>query len=264
MKPSLEPGCPPRAPDLFALRVHSSLCHHGGLRGEAAASRLFSLGLLRCPVCERRVLRFLPHGAPLRAGARCPHCGALERHRSDLLFLRERTNLFNGPAGRKLLHVAPEPCLERIFRAAPGLDYLSADLMDPQAMMRFDLCAIPFADGHFDCIYCSHVLEHIPDDRTALREMFRVTKPGGWALLQVPVVVTKTFEDASIVSEAARVEAYGQGDHVRAIGPDYADRIREAGWAVEALRVRDMASLSHCSALGLDANQWIFFARREA
>ena len=133
-----------------------------------------------------------------------------------------------------MLHIAPEPSLSPKFRAARNMDYLSADL-DPvkaKAMVKMDITDIQFPDNSFDVIYCSHVLEHVPDDRKAMRELARVLKPSGWAMLAVPIPRDKTFEDPKITTAADRERVYGQYDHVRAYGPDFADRLRESGFAV--------------------------------
>ena len=262
LQPLEKTGRPVARADRALLRAHNSLCFHFGTAGRAAASALFRFGGGYCPVCEKRVLRFLPHGKPLRAAARCPHCGSMERHRADLLFFRRKTDLFADAEPRRLLHVAPEPCMEARLRAIKNIDYLSCDLADPLAMERFDLCDIPHRDGCFDIIYCSHVLEHIPDDRRAIAEMRRVLKPGGWALLQVPVIAAKTFEDAAIVSPEDRERAYGQADHVRICGEDYIARLRDAGFAAELFRISDVASPAGAPRFGLDEAQVFFFCRK--
>lgn len=194
-----------------------------------------------CPVCERSFGRFRPRsgvGEFDRPDAICPNCLSKERDRQVILFLRERTALFTGGV-RSMLHVAPEPVLGELFSKAVGSGYLSVDLQRRNVMERMDITAIPKPDESYDAVYCSHVLEHVPDDRLAMRELHRVLKPGGWAVLNVPVTVEATFEDPSITDPEERHRAYGQHDHVRAYGPDYADRLREAGFAVEVYAARD-------------------------
>ncbi len=131
-----------------------------------------------------------------------------------------------------MLHIAPELQLSRLFRAQPSLDYLSADLKSPRAMVKMDITDIPYPDHTFDVIYCSHVLEHVPDDRKAMRELHRVLKPGGWAILQVPITAKATVEDPAVTDPQERLRLYGQIDHVRRYGPDYKDRLVEAGFGV--------------------------------
>lgn len=191
-----------------------------------------------CPVCEHKSGRFRPFGVVARPDAACPWCGALERHRLLWLFLLDQTDLFDGRP-RSMLHVAPEPVLEQHFRERIGEGYLTADLFDPRAMVRMDITDIDRPDGTFDVIYCSHVLEHVEDDRKAMREMCRVLKPDGWAILLVPITEEITFEDPSITDPRERLRVFGQEDHVRRYGRDYPDRLREAGFDVEMVEARD-------------------------
>lgn len=134
-----------------------------------------------------------------------------------------------------MLHVAPEYTLSNRLQALSNLNYLSIDLSSRRAMQRMDLTALALDDASFDVILCSHVLEHIPDDRRAMRELHRVLRPGGWAILQVPLDPERamTYEDASITDPERRLEHFGQEDHVRVYGRDYPDRLREAGFTVD-------------------------------
>jgi SAM-dependent methyltransferase len=102
-------------------------------------------------------------------------------------------------------------------------------------MLKINIADIPLPDDQFDCVICYHVLEHIPDDQKAMRELFRVLKPGGWAILQSPIDFNhdKTFEDPSIVSPDERERFFGQNDHVRIYGRDYKDRLEKAGFVVK-------------------------------
>jgi SAM-dependent methyltransferase len=204
-----------------------------------------------CPVCERSSVAFRPLGRPLRAGAQCPHCLALERHRLAWLFLRRRTDLFDGRP-RSMLHVAPEYCFERRLRRAVGSGYLTADL-STRAMVRMDVERIQYPDESFDVIFCSHVLEHVDDDRRAMREFARVLKRDGWAILLVPIMADVTYEDPTITDPAERLRAFGQEDHVRRYGPDYADRLREAGFHVTITGIADLVSPEDAVRMGLTA-----------
>jgi SAM-dependent methyltransferase len=147
------------------------------------------------------------------------------------LYFKERTDLFTAPL--RLLHVAPEVILERRLHPLPNLDYLSADLDSPVAMVQMDLTDIDMPDASFDAVYASHVLEHIPDDVKAMSEIHRILRPGGWAILQVPIFGKTTREDV-IEDDDERTKAYGQPDHVRMYGHDgvYADRLRSVGFDV--------------------------------
>ena len=134
-----------------------------------------------------------------------------------------------------MLHVAPEPCLEVLLRGHSGLNYITADLFDPHAMVRMDVVNIPFPSDRFDVLLCSDVLLDVLDDRRALSEFFRVLRPSGWAIILEHIQANPTFEDASIVDPVDRLREYGHHDHVRRYGPDFIDRVIEAGFTVEAI-----------------------------
>ena len=203
-----------------------------------------------CPVCGRSSRRFKRFGTVPREDAQCAHCGALERQRLLWLFLQRKTDFFDGTP-KRMLHVAPEPTLESRFRKQLGRDYLSADLFNPRAMVRMDIADIQYDDRSFDVIYCSHVLEHVPDDLRAMRELFRVLSDNGWAILLVPITSEKTFEDPSITDPAERLKAFGQVDHVRKYGPDYAERLSSAGFAVAITRISDLVDRDEAALMGL-------------
>lgn len=205
-----------------------------------------------CPICEKSSRKFLRFGNPKRENARCPRCGSLERHRLAWLYFTGMTDLFDGRP-KKMLHVAPEPCLASRLQRRLGEGYLSADLLDPTAMVKMDVTAIPFPDGSFDVVYCSHVLEHIVDDRKAMREFYRVLKPGAWAVLLVPISAERTVENPAIVKPDERLKAFGQKDHVRRYGPDYVERLRQAGFMVKISRPNDLCDDGEVERLGLPA-----------
>jgi SAM-dependent methyltransferase len=191
-----------------------------------------------CPLCEKTARRFRPFGGGTikRPNAQCPHCGSLERHRLIWLYLRDETDLFAAAAPKRMLHVAPEPVLRARLIGDPRIDYLSADLDPDLADVQMDITAIDFPADSFDVIYCSHVFEHVPDDALAMRELCRVLRPTGWAILQVPILLAKTDEDPTLTDPEERLRRFAQRDHVRAYGPDYADRLRAAGFAVRTDR----------------------------
>jgi ubiquinone/menaquinone biosynthesis C-methylase UbiE len=118
-------------------------------------------------------------------------------------------------------------------------------------MIKVDITAIQMADHTFDAIYCSHVLEHVPDDRRAMREFCRVLKPGGWAILLVPITAQKTFEDPTVVDPAERLRLFGQEDHVRRYGPDYIDRLTAAGFEALEINVSDLFSNEEARRMGI-------------
>ena len=226
--------------------------------------KLLFLGRRRyCPVCESWTRRFLPHGPPVlrQDDARCPVCRAVIRHRLTWLYLKERTTLFDGTP-KRLLHVAPEMSMMAAFERVPGLQYLSADLDSPHAMVKMDLTAIDAPEASFDAIYCSHVLEHVHDDRKAMREMFRVLKPGGWALIMVPLSDRPTHEDQSVTDPAERERLFLQSDHVRLYGPDIRERLAAAGFEVRLGRARELLDEAGRRRMGLTTEEVLFDARK--
>jgi SAM-dependent methyltransferase len=134
-----------------------------------------------------------------------------------------------------MLHIAPELCFIGRFEALPNLEYITADLESPLAKVKMDIHKMPFEDDQFDVIFCNHVLEHVDNDLIAMQEIKRVLKPGGWAILQIPIFTPwrdETIEDPSITDPKERERLFGQDDHVRMYGKDYPDRIRKAGLQV--------------------------------
>ena len=205
-----------------------------------------------CPVCGGSARMFLDHGTPLREGARCPWCQSLERHRLVWWYFRSSTDLFDGRP-KRMLHLAPERCLEPRLRAAIGDGYLTGDLNDPVAMERIDITDIRHPDSSFDVIYCSHVLEHVPDDRRAMAELRRVLRPSGWAVLLVPIFGERTVEDATVKDPQERRWRFGHPDHVRIYGSDYVDRLRGAGFTVRHLRPADLLAAEDARRIGVDS-----------
>lgn len=186
---------------------------------------------VHCPCCNNSFSTFLPAGIKSRQNAKCPVCRSVERHRMIWLFLKNETSFFRDKL--KVLHFAPEPCFIHKFSNLPNLDYLTADLYNPTAMVKMDITNITMPDNTYDVIICNHVLEHIEDDRKAMSELRRVLKPGGWAILQVPLSGNdKTYEDFSITLPKDREREFGQEDHVRIYGFDYKDRLSSVGFKV--------------------------------
>lgn len=194
---------------------------------------------VQCPLCGKRFRKFLSYGyVTARPNALCPHCLALERHRLLWLYLeRETTLLQHLPT---LLHIAPEVCLMRHLKpryAAKKAAYQTADLESPLADLHFDIQHIPLDDEQFDVVICNHLMEHVENDRLAMRELYRILRRGGWGVLLSPVELNRatTFEDDSITDPEERTRIFGQYDHRRIYGNDFADRLREAGFEVEDL-----------------------------
>lgn len=227
-----------------------------------AAPSVFYSGQARyCSVCEKSSRKFVRHGVARRPDAKCMRCGALERHRFVWLFFKRRTNLFNDKS-KKMLHFAPVPFLEKSLRKYFKEGYLTADLYDPKAMIKMDITDIQYPDNSFDVIYCSHVLEHVPDDKQAMRELRRVLKPDGWAMLLVPIMADETFEDPSITDPKERLKYFGQEDHVRAYGPDFSGRLKEAGFEVEVVYPDSLLSDDEIERMGITEGAGeIFYCR---
>jgi len=188
------------------------------------------------PIDGKTFRKFLPYGyGSPRANVLSPSTLSLERHRLLWLYLTRETDFFSKPL--KVLHVAPEQAFYKRFKKQKNLTYITTDLYSPLADVKADLCALPFEDDSFDVIFCNHVLEHIPDDAQAMRELYRVMKKGGWGIFQVPQDVNRvhTFEDDTITDPAERTRIFGQYDHVRVYGLDYFDRLRQVGFEVEEI-----------------------------
>ncbi len=198
-----------------------------------------------------RVRKFLDYGNPRRSEAECPWCGSLERHRLVWQFFHDQTDLFDG-RDKTVLHVAPEPCLHDRLQSVLKDGYITADLLEPGVKIRMDITQIDQADETYDVIYCSHVLEHVSDDRRAISEFHRVLKSGGWAVLLVPITAENTIEDPSISDPAERLRLFGQVDHVRRYGPDYVDRLVQAGFGVVQTSPSDFLATSDLRRMRVD------------
>jgi SAM-dependent methyltransferase len=202
----------------------------GGL-GLKVAGLFYRGNTVVCPICESHFRIFLPYGRlKSRPNALCPNCLSLERHRLMWIYLKERSSFFQEKL--QVLHIAPEDCFIRRFEKLHGEGYITADIESPLAKVKMDIHSIPFPENTFDVVLCNHVLEHVRDDIQAMREIKRVLKPEGFAILQVPFfnpVTEKTFEDNSITDPREREKIFGQNDHVRKYGHDYAARIAASG-----------------------------------
>lgn len=214
----------------------------------------------RCTVCERPVRAFLPLPKSYGEAARkygyhhfgqsetlnvaeytCPHCGASDRERLYALFLDETVSAPTFVRGARLLHFAPERALSDRIRRLGAFDYRTADPSMEGVDDRVDITDMTaYPNEEFDCFICSHVLEHVPNDSRALRELWRILKPDGWGILMAPVMphLEHTLEDPTAVTEAERWRLFGQGDHVRLYAKgDFLHRIRETGFTVQELGV---------------------------
>lgn len=230
----------------------------------------------KCPFCNSHLRKFRPYGLKLpvltekniigggyRLNAVCPVCYATDRERLLYLYLLRKTNLFSKKI--KLLHVAPENCLSSVIKKYSNIDYLTADISADNVMIKMDITEIDYPDNSFDAIICNHVLEHIIDDRKAMHELYRILKPGGWGILQVPISfsIDKTYEDFSVTTPAAREEMFGQFDHVRIYGIDYLDRLQETGLQTSSFDWQDDKELSSVNNIyGLLKEERIFLVSK--
>ena len=186
------------------------------------------------PIDGKSFKKFLSYGyGKQRDNVLSPSTLSLERHRLLWLYLKNETTLSEQEL--KVLHFAPEQAFYKRFREMKNLDYVTTDLNSPLADVKADICNLPFSNNSFDFILCNHVLEHIPDDKKAMQELFRILKPGGTAIVQIPQDLSreKTFQDDSITDPKERAQIFGQYDHVRVYGRDYFDRLRDIGFEVE-------------------------------
>src|SRR5450432_3018816 len=216
-----------------------------------------------CPVCQRGVGQFISlrsalpglmeswqlHGFDVQKFAQaetlnlwqyaCPYCRANDRSRLYALFLRAEWRRIQAGQTRRLLDIAPSRPLRKMIFELGCFDYRCADLNMPDVHDRIDITAMTlYEDNRFDCILCSHVLEHVPDDRRALSELFRVLKPGGWAVVMVPIslALPATIEDVSLQDPGERIRRFGQDDHIRLYAKkDFNEKLSEAGFSVDEL-----------------------------
>jgi len=195
------------------------------------------------PIDGKSFRSFLPYGyEDPRENVLSPSTLSLERHRLLWLYLKNETNFFTAQV--KVLHFAPEQAFYKKFRKLKNLDYTTTDLVSPLADVKADICNLPFEDNSYDVILCNHVLEHIPDDTKAMQELYRVLKPGGWGIFQIPqdLKLETTFEDDSITDKKERAKIFGQYDHVRIYGRDYFEKLRSVGFMVEEVDYTDTLS----------------------
>jgi len=205
-----------------------------------------------CSICGFTGL-FAPFGYPVRPEAQCPRCLSLERHRLFRLWLNGNEARF---AGRKVLHFAPENVVSEMIRPLAA-KYVTADIEPGRAELTLNIEDTGLPDASFDCVICSHVLEHV-DDAAALAEIKRILAPDGLAVLIVPVIEgwPTTYEDPSITGALDRFLHFGQDDHVRRYGRDFRDRVRQAGFSLSEFTAIEPQAMQH----GLLHGETIFLA----
>lgn len=219
------------------VKIKTALKKYGLLR------RIYygSVGV-KCPICDYRGLTFNEAGVPPRKNAQCPECSSAERHRLFYLFCQENKHLFFTEEKIKLLHFAPFKQFFTQISSRSNIEYFPCDI-EPEIyryaggkkLYKVDMTSIPFEANSFDSVLNSHVLEHIPNDRLAMKEVFRVLKPKGKAFFMVPMKLelSETYEDPTIIDPESRQMAFGQSDHVRWYGMDFKNRLEEAGFKVK-------------------------------
>ena len=212
-----------------------------------------------CPVCNARLKAFYPiyksFPRKLRemgfiypieqfeslnlAAYSCPSCDASDRERLYALYLHQRLSALPADRRHRFIDFAPSLALSRWLRALPNLEYRTADYFRPNVDDHVNICDMPlYADNSVDLFMCSHILEHVPDDRAAMRELFRIMKPGGCGIVMVPLIkgVEETQEDPAINTPELRWKHYAQDDHLRLYGTrDLVVRLTAAGFQVRSL-----------------------------
>ena len=231
----------------------------------------------KCPFCNSHLRTLLPSGCDFavlkekevvgggkRDNVLCPICRSRDRERLLYLYLLNKTQVFKKPI--QLLHVAPEARLAKVLRPKMPSGYLTADISPEDGMIQMDITDIQFPDCFFDAIICNHVLEHIIDDRRAISELYRTLKPGGWAILQVPISLTLkgTYEDFTITTRKGREDAFGQWDHVRIYALDYPNRLANAGFVVSPFKWIGESDYfgGRRNVFALNEKEWVHFVRK--
>lgn len=215
-----------------------------------------------CPLC-RSNLRLFFTGTSGNKGTnvQCPVCGSMNRHRFAYLCLKSETNLFQAPM-KRMLHIAPERSLGRLFKDCKFINYISGDLKQ-ESMLQVDITNMYFPDETFDVIFISHVFEHIIEDQKAFKEVFRVLKHKGFAILISPIGGEVTIEGSSIRDEKERLRIIRQVDHVRIYGEDYYQKIEEAGFKVKKIRLQLQDDPSLSKRLGISPGGVIPYCIKE-
>lgn len=213
-------------------------------------------GKLYCPVCNKKVRKFIPLSDSYFENMEkygfqyslddlealnydaysCPHCTASDRDRLYALYVTKRI-LKYGANNIAMLEIAPTRPLSAMLKKTGEITLRTADLMMEGVDDRIDITDMNcYADGAFDAFICSHVLEHVPDDLKALRELLRILKPGGWGILMVPIILTldQIDEDPLLEDIAERWRRFGQDDHVRMYSRNgLVERAEGAGFVVK-------------------------------
>ncbi len=220
---------------------------------------------VECTVCEKKFSKFLPYGyVTQRENVLCPYDLTLERHRLMWYYLKKETDFFKTDS-LDVLHIAPEQCFYKLFKNQKNLNYLTGDLESPLADLHFDLHNIPLEDNKFNVIFCNHVLEHVEDAKQCMQELFRVMKPGGYGIFQVPQDFSRqtTYEDPSIITPEDREKHFWQYDHVRLFGLDYPDWLRSVGFEVVEFNPLNSMTNEQFERYRLMKNEILYIAQKK-
>ncbi len=219
---------------------------------------------VECPICDNHFSQFLTYGNVPRAQALCPRCNSLERNRVMWLYLQKEWKIKERQA--KILHFAPEIGIEKQMKKMTNLTYIGADLNPQLADYQMDICQIPNNDNEYDLILCAHVLGHVPDEGKAIREMKRVLKTDGLAIIMTVIDMKnpKTHESSAAKTPAEKLENYGESDLVRLHGLDFGDRLAAQGFKVDRLDYRLIFSESEQKKYGLGqgAREVLYLCRK--
>ena len=205
-----------------------------------------------CPICCRRARRFQPYGVTCRPDVGCPFCGSAERHRLMWLYIEKHTDLLHS-SGKSVIHFTPEWAIRNRLKTVAGIHYVTADLFAPDVTFQLDITRNNLADNSFDVLLSSMLLQHIFDDRTAMREMFRILRPGGWALLFEYIRGENTVEFAPEENGPVRNGNNADEAH-RRYGMDLQERLSKVGFEVEVISPNQIASPKELSRMRIPAD----------
>jgi SAM-dependent methyltransferase len=239
---------------LFVHSGNSIECPYCGYKAKDLAPIGYDFPVLK----EKQII-----GGGLRNGG-CYNCFCSDRERLLYTYFFEESDTFKKTKKLKVLHIAPEPSLSKYLLKMVFEEYVCGDLFTegyshPDHVTNMDVTEIPFGDNHFDLVICNHVLEHVPDDKKAMSEIYRVLKTGGKAVLQVPISANneETFEDFSVIDPKQRELVFGQYDHIRIYGQDYPKKLETIGFSVERLNISSLYPKR-----GLNPKEDLFVARK--